>query len=86
MAMGKAIDAVPPVNIGAPYTGRTLGQLVQEKMALLAICRRCKHQRVLYPSHYIAPFGEHSPAVALRKHLRCSKCSSRLVNLYESAR
>jgi hypothetical protein len=28
--------------------GRTLGQLVLAKMALVAVCRRCKHRRVLY--------------------------------------
>ena len=28
---------------------RTLGQLIESKMALVAICRRCKHQPVLYP-------------------------------------
>jgi hypothetical protein len=37
---------------------RTLGQLVESKMALVAICRRCKHQRVLYPANFIERFGE----------------------------
>jgi Prokaryotic E2 family E len=40
---------------------RTLGQLVDSKMALVAICRRSKHERVLYPtkkldSFYTQPF------------------------------
>ena len=30
--------------------GRTLGDLVRAKMALVAVCRRCKHRRVLYPA------------------------------------
>ena len=33
--------------------GRTLGQLVAAKMALVAVCRRCKHRRVLYPANLI---------------------------------
>jgi len=66
--------------------GRTLGQLIDSKMALVAICRRCKHQRVLYPADYAKRFGEDCPAIALREHLRCSSCGGRMANLYESAR
>jgi hypothetical protein len=66
--------------------GRTLGQLLDDKMALVAICRRCKHQRVLYPATYIERFGEDCPAIALRHHLRCSSCGARTANLHESAR
>jgi hypothetical protein len=28
--------------------GRTLGQLAEQKMALIAVCRRCQHRKVLY--------------------------------------
>jgi hypothetical protein len=66
--------------------GRTLGQLLDDKMALVAICRRCKHQRVLYPATYIERFGEDCPAIALRHHLRCSSCGARTANLHEAAR
>jgi hypothetical protein len=67
--------------------GRTLGQLIDEKMALVAICRRCRHQRVLYPANFIERFGEHCPALELRQHLRCSSCRTRaMANLHESAR
>jgi hypothetical protein len=62
---------------------RTLGQLVDSKMALVAICRRCKYERVLYPANYIERFGEDCPAI---KHLRCSSCRGRMANLHESAR
>jgi hypothetical protein len=37
--------------------GRTLGELVRAKMALVAVCRRCKHRRVLYPDMFIQRFG-----------------------------
>jgi hypothetical protein len=67
-------------------SGRTLGQLIDHKMALVAICRRCKHQRVLYPVIYSERFGHDCPAIALRHHLRCSSCGARAANLHESAR
>jgi hypothetical protein len=54
--------------------GRTLGQLIGCKMALVAICRRCKHQRVLFPANFIECFGEDYPAIALGEHLQCSSC------------
>ena len=65
---------------------RTLGQLVESKMALVAICRRCKHQRVLYPANFIEHFGKDCPAIELRERLRCSSCRGRIANLHESAR
>jgi len=66
--------------------GRTLGQLVLAKMALVAVCRRCKHRRVLYPANFIDRFGEDLPAIEIRKHLRCSSCRGRMANLHESSR
>ena len=66
--------------------GRTLGQLIDAKMALVAICRRCKHQRVLYPANYIARFGKDCPAILLREHLRCGDCRGKMANLHKSAR
>jgi molybdenum cofactor biosynthesis enzyme MoaA len=66
--------------------GRTLGQLVAAKMAFVAVCRRCKRQRVLYPANLIPQFGEDFPAIELRQHLRCSGCRGRVANLHESSR
>jgi hypothetical protein len=66
--------------------GRTLGQLVQSKMALVAVCRRCKHRRVLFPASLIHRFGEDLPAIELRDRLRCSECRGRMANLHESSR
>jgi hypothetical protein len=66
--------------------GRTLGQLVIAKMALVAVCRRCKHRRVLYPANFIPRYGEDFPAIELRKHLRCTGCRARVANLHESSR
>jgi hypothetical protein len=66
--------------------GRTLAQLVVSKMALVAICRRCKHQRVLYPANFIERFGKDCPAILLREHLRCAECRGKTANLHECAR
>jgi hypothetical protein len=53
----------------------------------MAVCRRCEHQRVLYPANYISRFGENYPAIDLRERLRCSSCLGRgMANLQESAR
>ena len=68
------------------HLGRTLGQLIAAKMALVAICRRCKHQRVLYPANYVERFGADFPAILIREHLRCAECRGKMANLHESAR
>ena len=66
--------------------GRTLGEMIHLKMALVAVCRRCKHRRVLFPANLMARFGEDFPAIELREHLRCSNCRYRSANLHESSR
>lgn len=76
----------PAMRAGNRYDGRTLGELLAAKMALVAICRRCKHRRVLFPANYIARFGEAYPAIELRKQLRCTSCRGRMANLHESSR
>ena len=65
---------------------RTLGQLASEKMALVAVCRRCQHRKVLYMPRLIERFGENMPAIDVRQHLRCSNCLYTSANLHESAR
>jgi hypothetical protein len=37
---------------------RTLGDLIQRKAALVAICRRCKHRRLLFPAALAETLGE----------------------------
>ena len=66
--------------------GRTLGQLLEAKMALVAVCRRCKHRRVLFPANLIQRFGANFPSIEVRDHLRCTACRYRSANLHESAR
>jgi hypothetical protein len=67
-------------------SGRTLGQLIEAKMALVAVCRRCKHRRVLFPANLIDRFGADCPSIEVRQHLRCTACRYRSANLHESAR
>jgi hypothetical protein len=66
--------------------GRTLGEMVRAKMAVVAICRHCKHRRVLYPANFIPRYGEDFPTIELRNHLRCTGCRGRVANLHESSR
>ena len=60
--------------------GNTLGDLIRAKLVLLAVCRRCKHQRLIERS------GENTPAIDIRPLLRCSACRYRSANLHESGR
>jgi hypothetical protein len=66
--------------------GRTLGDLLRAKMALVAVCRRCKHRRILFPVNLIARYGHDFPAIQLCDRLRCTSCRSRMANLHESSR
>lgn len=66
--------------------GHTRGQLLAAKMALVAVCRRCKHRAVLYPANLVDRFGTDCPSIEVRAHLRCSACRYRSANLHESAR
>ena len=65
---------------------RTLGEMARAKMALVAVCRRCQHRKVLYLPRLIERFGENMPSIGIRKHLRCSNCRYTRANLHESAR
>jgi hypothetical protein len=68
------------------HAGRTLGQLASAKVELVAVCRRCKHRRVLFTTRLIARYGENFRAIELRERLRCSNCRGRVANLHESSR
>ena len=82
----KTLNVVARILHPQHKQGRTLGQLGQDKMALIAVCGSCKHGCVLYMPRLIERFGQHFPAIALRPHLRCTKCRRRSPNLHESAR
>jgi hypothetical protein len=66
--------------------GKTLGQLMDEKVALVAICKQCKHRKLLYPAPFAAALGRQFQAIDLRARLRCSRCRCRAPNLHEMTR
>jgi hypothetical protein len=66
----------------APY----IGELAAGKIELVAVCRRCKHRRVLFTANLSARYGEGFPAIKLRDRVRCSNCRGRSANLHESSR
>ena len=66
--------------------GNTLGELVRKRLSLLAVCHRCKHEGLLFPATLILRFGENFPAVAIRRHVRCSVCRCTSANLHEASR
>ena len=67
--------------------GRTLRDLVQRKTALVAICRRCKHRRLLFPAALAHQLGETFRVIDLRKRLRCGGCRGYgTANLHELSR
>jgi hypothetical protein len=56
-------------------------------MALVAICRRCKHRRLLFPAGLAERLGKTFTVVELRKRLRCGGCRGYgTANLHESTR
>ena len=66
---------------------KTLGDLVGRKAALVAICRRCKHRRLLFPASLAAELGRDFRVVELSKRLRCQNCGhDRTAIIHESTR
>jgi hypothetical protein len=56
-------------------TRRTLAHLIATKTALVAICRRCKHRRLLFPTVLASHLGVDFKVVDVPKHLRCAGCN-----------
>jgi hypothetical protein len=71
---------------GNRYERRTLGQLLRAKLVLVAVCRRCRHERILFPAALLERFGENTPALDIRPFLRCHHCGARGANLHEASR
>jgi len=66
---------------------RTLGDLINRKTALVAICRRCKHRRLLFPPALAGQLGATFKVMDLRPRLRCGNCRGYgTANLHESTR
>jgi hypothetical protein len=66
---------------------KTLGDLISRKTALIAICRRCKHRRLLFPAKLAGELGKGTKVVDVEKRLRCGNCRGYgMANLHESSR
>ena len=66
---------------------KTLGDLIGRKTALIAICRRCKHRRLLLPTKLAMEHGYEVKVIDLQKRLRCGNCRAHgSANLHESSR
>jgi hypothetical protein len=65
---------------------RSLGELIRARIALLAVCRRCRHESIVYPFALIPSLGEHCLAGEVARRLRCSACGARAADLYEACR
>ena len=66
---------------------RTLGDLMKSKTALVAICRRCKHRRLLFPASLAERLGASFKVVELTKRLRCVGCRGYgTANVHKSSR
>jgi hypothetical protein len=64
-----------------------LGDLIARKTALIAICRRCKHRRLLFPPKLAGALGEGTKVIDVQKRLRCGNCRGYgMANLHESSR
>ena len=62
---------------------RTLGDLIANKSALVAICQGCKHRRLLFPAVLASHLGESF----LPQHLCCAECKRHgTAKIYESTR
>jgi hypothetical protein len=65
----------------------TLRTLIERKAALVAICRVCKHRRLLFPASLANQLGETLTVIDLRKRLKCRKCGAEgTANLHASTR
>jgi hypothetical protein len=83
----KLLHQMRPGNRYARETSsRTLGDLMNAKMALVVVCRRCKHRRILYPANLVERYGQQFRAIDLQPRLRCSSCRGCVANIHESSR
>jgi hypothetical protein len=55
----------------------TLGDLIREDKLLWVYCRDCCHERDVNPAN--VPLPADTPALEIRKKMKCSSCGSRVV-------
>lgn len=71
----------------APADTWTLRDLARAKLALVAVCKRCRHRSVLFPYSLAEKLGQHFPVGQLAQRLRCTECDALgWVTLHQSVR
>ena len=66
--------------------GRTLHDLMRAKACIECVCRRCRHGALLFPMTLAEEHGWQLTVEEITQRLRCSKCQSAHVCVYEAAR
>jgi hypothetical protein len=64
----------------------TLEQLALSRAVIQIVCRRCRHEAIKFPMELSPRVGWHCKLAQIAPKLRCSKCNSREVNVYEARR
>ena len=66
---------------GSAPDRRVLGDILMDGLHIWATCRHCRHRASLSPLGLAKRLGYDRSLAALRRHLRCSKCGERKVEL-----
>ena len=64
----------------------TLEQLALCRAVIQIVCRRCRHGAIKFPMELAPRVGWACKVAEIAAKLRCSKCNSREVNVYEARR
>jgi hypothetical protein len=76
-----------PPPPGAALLPIDLADLIRRGMTLRVMCRRCKHQDVLYPATLAEKLGPDFLVNELAPRLRCTECDGRgMASVHEVGR
>jgi hypothetical protein len=64
----------------------TLKHLALSRAVIQIVCRRCRHGAIKFPMELAPLVGWSCKVSEIAPKLRCSKCNSRQVNVYEARR
>ena len=64
----------------------TLEHLALNRAVIQIVCRRCRHGAIKFPMELATRVGWACKVAQIAPKLRCSKCNSREVNVYEARR
>jgi hypothetical protein len=61
--------------------------MIASRTVVVAVCRRCKHERLLFPADLIERLGPDQRIADLGEKLRCGGCGGRgIARVYEASR